>query len=125
MRALGHDWDNACLLAIQDFLAAEIAPVGDDMEFITAIAFWPVCHVGELVTVMADVGDFMGDDEVVLGVDGSLDVVTDHPSAPAAGGHRPGIRVSKGDLLVRRFLQLGFNGFKFLHLLFQLGNLFL
>ena len=83
------------------------------------------CHVGELVTVMPNIGDLMGNDEVMLGVDGNLDVVTDHPAAPSAGRHGPGIRVSQGDLLVRRFLQLGFDAVQLLHLLFEFGNLFL
>ena len=67
---------------------------------------------------MADIGDLMGDDEVVLGVDRNLDVVTDHSRAPATGRHGPGIRIGQGDLLVRRFLQLGFDAVQLFHLLF-------
>jgi hypothetical protein len=85
---LGQGRDNACLLAVKDFLAAEITPVDDDMQFgCCHRVFGLYSHVGELVTVMANVGDFMGNDKVVLGVDGNVDVVTDHPTAPTAGRH--------------------------------------
>lgn len=44
-------------------------------------------HRGERCAVMADVGDFVRNDQVVPGIDRSLHVVADHAGAFAAGGH--------------------------------------
>ena len=40
--------------------------------------------------------------QLVLGVDGDLDVVTDDPAAAAAGRHRTGVRIGQRELLVGR-----------------------
>src|ERR1700724_1157708 len=42
----------------------------------------------------------MGNNEMMLGVDGTLHIVPDHPAAPAAGGHRARIGIGQRDLLV-------------------------
>ena len=94
---LGQGRDNACLLAVKDFLAAEINP-GRRRHGVRSLpsrlrpAF------------MAHIGHFMGNNQVVLGVHCGLDIVTDHPAAPSTGRHGPGIRVSEGNLFVGRFL---------------------
>ena len=44
---------------------------------------------------MADVGDFVGDDQMVLGIHRGLDVVADHSGASATGGHGAGIRIGQ------------------------------
>ncbi len=75
--------------------------------------------------VMANVDNLMGDDDVVLSIHGHLDVVVDHSGTPATGRDRPRIRIGQGEMLVRRFLQLGFDAVQLLHLLFKFGNLFL
>ena len=52
-------------------------------------------HVRQLAAIMADVGDLVGDDQMMPGVDGRLDVVADHAAAPAAGGHRSGVGITQ------------------------------
>src|SRR4029077_707986 len=42
----------------------------------------------------------MGDDQMVLGIDGDLHIVADNASALTAGRHRAGIRIGQGDLFV-------------------------
>ena len=57
-------------------------------------------HVRQLIAVMADVGDLVGHDQGVLGIDHGLHVVADDARVPAAGGHRSRIRISQRDLAV-------------------------
>ena len=52
---------------------------------------------------MAEVGDFVGDDQMVLGIDSGLHVVADEPGVSANGGHRAGIRIGQRDLLIGCF----------------------
>ncbi len=47
----------------------------------------------ELCPVIADIGDGVRHDQVMLGLDRQLHVVADDARALAAGGHRTGIRV--------------------------------
>lgn len=87
-RGLGQGGDNTCRLAVEGFQAAEVTPVGDGTKLgFRHRGFGLCCHVGGLVAVMPDIRDFMGDDQVMFGADGNLDIVTDHPRAPAAGRH--------------------------------------
>lgn len=58
---------------------------------------------------MADVGDLVGNDDVVLRVNSRLHVIADHPRATATGRHRPSVRVSQRDLLIRGLQQLLFD----------------
>ena len=62
----------------------------------------------------------MRDDQVVLGIYCSLDVVAH--DAGALRFHGTGIRISLGDLLVWCSLQLNFDFFKLLHLCLQRSN---
>ena len=52
-------------------------------------------HFRELITVMADVGDFMRHDQVVPCIDRGLHVVADNPGALATGRHRPRVGIGK------------------------------
>jgi hypothetical protein len=56
--------------------------------------------------VAANIGDLVRDDQMVLGIDGHLDIVADDAGALAAGRHRPGVGIGQGDLSVRRSLDL-------------------
>ena len=60
--------------------------------------------IGELGAVVADVGHFMGDDEVMLRVHRGLNVVANEPGALAVRRHGPRIGVGQRDLSVRRGL---------------------
>jgi hypothetical protein len=44
----------------------------------------------------------MRDDDVGLGIDDILDVVTHQPAVPGAGGHGAGVRIGQGSLTIRR-----------------------
>ena len=67
---------------------------GHDREVVDARGFaGPLRHRRQLGSVVADVGDFMRNDQVMLAVDRSLDVVANDAGAPAAGGHGASIRV--------------------------------
>ncbi len=68
---------------------------------------------------MADVGHFVGGDQMVLGVDRDLDVVADHPRALAVGRHGPAVRIGQRDLLVGRGMHFRLQGLERAHLLAQ------
>ena len=63
-------------------------------------------HGGQLRPIAADIGHVMGDDQMVLGIDGDLRIVADNASALTAGRHRTGIEIGQGDLFVGRGLNL-------------------
>jgi hypothetical protein len=45
--------------------------------------------------IAADIGHVMGDDQMVLGIDGDLHIVADNASALTAGRHRAGIGIGQ------------------------------
>ena len=67
----------------------------------------------------------MGDDQMVLGIDGDLRIVADNASALTAGRHRTGIEIGQGDLFVGRGLNLVANLPEGLHLPLQALDLLL
>ena len=67
----------------------------------------------------------MGDDQMVLGLDRDLHIVTDHPGAAPAGGHRARVRIGEGDLLVGGGQHLRLDHGETVHLLAELGDLLL
>ena len=73
-------------------------------------------HGGQLRPIAADTGHVMGDDQMVLGIDGDLRIVADNASALTAGRHRTGIEIGPGDLFVGRGLNLVANLPEGLHL---------
>ena len=77
----------------------------------------------ELGAVVAFVGDFVRDDQVVVGVDRGLHVVADDTRAPAAGCHRAAVGIGQGYLLVGRSQHLLLVDGKLAHLLLQLCEL--
>ena len=75
--------------------------------------------------VAADVGDLVRDDQMVLGIDGHLNIVADDTGALAAGRHRTGIGIGQGDLFVGRGFDLSAHLLERLHLSPQALNLLL
>src|ERR1700674_4077987 len=65
----------------------------------------------------------MSNNEMMLGVDGTLHIVTDHPAAPATCGHRASIGISQRDLLVLGLHHLSVQSVQALYLLAQRRNL--
>jgi hypothetical protein len=65
----------------------------------------------------------MGDNEMVLGVDGTLHIVTDHPAASTAGGHRASIGIGQRYLLVLGLHHLSVQTVQALYFLTQRCNL--
>src|SRR5664279_4433387 len=65
----------------------------------------------------------MGNNEMVLGVDGTLYIVTDHPAASAASCHRASIGIGQRYLLVLSLHHLSVQTIQALYLLAQRCNL--
>ena len=72
---------------------------------------------------MTGVDDLVGHDQVMLGVDGGLDIVADDTTAATAGRHGPSIRVGQRDLLVFALHHLGVQLVQALYLLAQRHDL--
>ena len=71
------------------------------------------------------IGHLVGNDQMVLGVDGDLHIVTDGGSAFATGRHRSGIGFGQRDLLVGCVLNRLLHHLQGQHLSAQAGNLLL
>ena len=56
----------------------------------------------------------MGDDQVVLGIDRCLDVVTDDPCTTAL--HRAGIGIGLRELAIGAFIEFSLDGLQLFHL---------
>src|SRR3989440_9220798 len=65
----------------------------------------------------------MDNNEMMLGVDGTLHIVTDHPAASATCGHRARIGIGQRDLLVLGLHHLSVQNVQALYLLAQRCNL--
>src|SRR3981081_2904254 len=65
----------------------------------------------------------MGNNEMMLGVDGTLNIVPDHPAASATCGHRASIRIGQRYLLVLGLHHLSVQTVEALYLLAQRRNL--
>src|SRR6202051_3395493 len=65
----------------------------------------------------------MSNNEMMLGVDGTLNIVPDHPAASATCGHRASIGISQRDLLVFGLHHLSVQSVQALYLLTQRCNL--
>jgi hypothetical protein len=75
-------------------------------------------------SIAAVMGDFMGNDQMVLCVDRCLCVVAHHGCTPGAvGGHGPRIGVCLGDLLIVQGLPLRLDDLKLLQALAHLLDL--
>src|SRR6476646_10121513 len=76
-----------------------------------------------MAMVRTNIGHLMGNYEMVLGVDGTLYIVTDHPAASTAGSHRASIGISQRYLLVLGLHHLSIQTVQALYLLAQRCNL--
>jgi len=86
-------------MAGQYLWPAEIALFGNGVQDIAAESFLGRdCHEVELVAVKAKSGDRVRHDEMGLGINGALDIVSDDSAVPRAGGHDTGIRAGQGNL---------------------------
>jgi hypothetical protein len=114
------------LLQARISLAAIIAPVGNGFEFFdTEDILCPRGDVGELCPVRAGVRHLVGHNQVVLGINGDLNVVTDDAGTAATGCHRAAVGISQGDLLVGRSKHLPLIDRKLAHGLLHLRQLLL
>ncbi len=88
-QGFGHDRRDACAFAQEDLVAIEVAAVGQGGDLLAARGLLYVeRHGRKLVAVVPLIDHLMGDDQMVLGVDGDLNIVADGGGAFAAGGHR-------------------------------------
>jgi hypothetical protein len=91
-RRVGHVGDNFVLLASPDLVTVVIASVSEHGECLNLkFSFGFARHPGERATITAGVGDFMDNDQMVLGIHRGLYVIADDPLAAAL--HGSGIRV--------------------------------
>ena len=67
----------------------------------------------------------MSHDQVMLGIDGGLDVVADHAAPAPARRHRAGVWIGQRDLLVRRSAHRRLKGLERRHLLAKSRDLVL
>jgi len=114
---LGNAGQDASSFASQHLLAAIIASVsqhGDFFAFDGLEGF--ATHKSQLRPVRADVGDFVRDDEMMLGVNSDLDIVADDAGAFAAGRHRAGVGIGERNLFVGCRFHLPLHLFERLHL---------
>ena len=112
--------------ARQNFLAIVVAAIGKGLDGSGAKGFLGLLsHAGELVAVMDFVGDFVGDDEMVLRLHGALHVIANGSRGFARSLHGAGIGIGERNLRVFRLFKLRPDGFHALDFLFQLGNFIL
>ena len=114
---LGNAGQNSAAFAGQHLVAVVIAAVGQHGDLLASGRIQRLLpHRGQLRPVGADVGDLVRDDQMVLGIDGHLDIVADDAGALAAGRHRPGVGIGQGDLVVGRCFDLPSHLLEGLHL---------
>ena len=107
---LGHHRDDASFGAGADLLALIIPTISQGDHFGGAgLGLCGSGHLQQVRAVMPAVGHRIRDDDVVLGIDGCLHIVTDDAAMIAAGRHGAGIRIGQRYLLIGSRLQLPAN----------------
>ncbi len=102
-----HRRRDALLVADEDLAAAEIAFVGQDMQVVVPEgSLRGTRHGGELITIMALIGDLMRHDQMGLGIDNALHVIADMAAVLRPCRHGTGIRIRRRYLPVRCRCQL-------------------
>ena len=83
-RRLGHDGDNTGFMTGNNFLTLEVAPIGNHGDFFDPHGGTGLLgHGSQLVSVDADVRDFMRHNQMVRCIDRRLDVVADDTRTPS------------------------------------------
>jgi hypothetical protein len=91
---LGHEGYDAGLVASKDLLAFEVAPVSHRREPVGSHRLTRLLgHLVQLISVTADVRDFVRDNQMMLGIDRRLHVVADDSGAFALACHRTRVGV--------------------------------
>ena len=125
-QCLWHTGQHPGVLAGQDLIAIEIAPISQDSDLLVSGRLLRLeRHRHELCSVLADIGHFVRHDQVVLDVDGGLHVVAEDAGSAPAGGHGPRIRIGQRHLLVGHVLNRLLHLLQGLHLSTQADDLFL
>ena len=105
-------------------MAIVIAHVGHRLQALDSQqVLGPLGHGAEVGAVGRIIGDFMVEDELVLGVDGDLDVIGHVGAMAFAGGHGSAIWVGEGDLRLARLLHVVLQTLGLLHALSKLLDL--
>ena len=97
-----------------------VAAIGDGLDGVSTESFFGLLsHAGELVTVIHSIGDFVSDDEVVLGLDSALHVIANGSCCFACPLHSARIGIGERNLCVFRLCKLRSDRFHALDFLFQ------
>ena len=119
-----HSQQDASAFTGQNLVPVVVAAIGQGRDLLRADGLSSLTiHRNELGSVVALVDDVMGDDEMMLGIDGDLDVVADDAGAAPARRHGARVRVGQGDLPVVRDLHLRLHLAQEGHLSAQSGDL--
>ena len=122
---LEYQRDDAGLLAGEDLLGIVVAAISQRCQVVGAQrGFGFERHGCKLRPIVSNVGDLVGQDQMMLGIDRGLQVVAHRTGGAACRGHRPCIRIGHRNLAIGRFLQLLFDAIQRRHLLAHLGQLF-
>ena len=74
----------------------EVAAVGDRRQIADARRLLRLpSHARELAAIVADIGDFVRDDQMMLRIDHGLHVVADHAGVLAARRHGSGVGIGQ------------------------------
>src|SRR5690349_18391045 len=115
---LWHSDCNAGLLTGKDAFTVEVTAVGDDIEARRLKRHFRLLgHMRELRPVGSDVSYLVRDDQMMLGVDDNLRVVTHDTGDSSTRRHRAGIRIGERYLLIWSSQHLRLATFKTVHLL--------
>src|SRR4030066_1907009 len=109
-----------------DLLAVVIAHIGEHIEAVHAERLLGAQgHHAEQALFGDRVGQLVVDDELVLGIDGHLEVIADIGDPAAADGHAAALGIGEGDLGFAAFIHALLQAFVLLHALLEQPDLLL
>jgi hypothetical protein len=109
-----NDGRDSGAMTVEYLFTFEIAPVGNHGQVFWAYRRSRLPRQGrQLIKVSSDLDHLMRYYQVALGIYGGLDVITSLAFTPRLQGS--GLGVSAGNLFIRRFIKLNFEGLEGFH----------